>query len=70
MTEEYFPKPINDTTQFFKRLEREGKVINLNSPEDLKAMQEMNKIMKEVEEDYRRMSAGSIESARKCYFTD
>ena len=63
-------KPINYTDEFYARLEREGKVITLNRPEDFERQKIMNEINEEARRDYLRMNAGSIESARKCYFTD
>ncbi len=70
MTKKYFPKPINSTDEFYKKLEREGKVRNLNSPEDYKRQKEMNEGLEEDRRDYLSMNAGSIRSAGEFYFTD
>ncbi|MBI2056969.1 hypothetical protein HYT91_01815 [Candidatus Pacearchaeota archaeon] len=62
-------KQINKTDEFFKKLEREGKVKYLDSPEDLKTMEEMNKSMEETRRDFLYKNAMSERSARECYFT-
>lgn len=67
MTKKYFPKPINSTDEFFEKLEREGKVRNLNSPEDLERQNKLNEGCLEVRRDYLILNANSIRSARECF---
>lgn len=67
MSKKYFPKPINSTDEFYKKLRREGKVRTLNSPEDLERQKRMNEGLEEAHRLYLSMSAGSIISARECY---
>lgn len=62
-----FSKPINSTDEFYKKLEREGKIKNLNSSEDLERQKRMNEGLEETKRDYLRMNAGSIISAREFY---
>ena len=52
-------KPINSTDEFFERLEKEGKVRNLNSSEDLERQNRLNELCLESREDYLRMDANS-----------
>lgn len=69
MKKEYFPKPINSTDGFFKKLEREGKIKNLNSHEDLERQERLNELMEETRRLYLSMNSGSIISAGEFYFT-
>jgi len=58
---------INETKNIMEKLKLEGKSKIMNSPEDIKAIIEMNNLMKRVHEDYLAKSAGSSIGARDCY---
>ena len=60
-------KPINSTDEFFARLEKEGKVRILNSPEDYKRQKEMNEGLMKAKRDFLEMDALSNISARERY---
>ena len=63
-------KKINSTDEFFKRLEKEGKVKYLDKPEHYRAIEEVNEGMRETRREYIRMNIESEISARDFYFTD
>lgn len=56
---------ISKADEILARLKKEGKVKELNSPEDLERMQRMNEYMKEVHQDYLYKAAMSEISAGK-----
>jgi hypothetical protein len=58
---------INETEEIMKKLSLEGKTRVLDTPEDIKAMIEMDENMKKVHEDYLAKSAGSIIRAKDCW---
>ena len=55
-------KKISSSDLFIEKLRKEGKVRTLNSPEDIKAILELNKQMEAVRRDYKYKNAMSIKS--------
>jgi len=60
-------KKINNTEAFIEKLRKEGKVRTLNSPEDIKAILELNKQMEEVRRDFINKNNESEKSATQTY---
>ena len=56
---------LSKTDEILARLKKEGKIHELNSPEDIKKIRKMNDYMKDVHHDYLYKAAMSEISAGK-----
>jgi len=58
-------KNLSKTKKILKRLQKEGKIRKLDSPDDIRKITEMNEYMKEVRQEFLYKEAMSEISASK-----
>jgi hypothetical protein len=62
-------KKINRTEEINKKLQLEGKITVLNSPEHIEAILKLNAEMEQVRRDFKYKNAKSEQGAGETFFT-